>query len=604
MGGLIVVSLGVVGASFPLGAQALEQARRDVVTRAVGYVDQIIAPVVEGRSSSGRFSNGETVALRSRIAEGINGDEVESIMLWSKSGGFLLFSTAGVGPRTRAPVEVRSAARGSVESSLSGRADRRLLATFVPTPAGTDPSAVAQVVQRYAPIEARVEDSWNTIRIGAGGAAALFLALLLLSRARSTRERAGDRGFASSNNDREARTLTPASAKVEGKLAKAEEARAALEEQLGQLRTQTAAAEARSAERAAVFGVQITAAEARVKELEGLLRESEARASQVAREAPFADAVAERDRSHGGNAELERELAETRSQLKASRSRLEELEPLLALSAARVEDVEARATRGARVADARAQKAEAKADGHERRLQVAETRVIELETYIADAEKRLAASATAAEESALRIRELQGQLEGARHDGEAALRQAEQARARSEDVSEAEDSGSTETQGSDRRADLIEAQMREMEGRAAQLEEIARSAEERAATARLEADDAVGALRQQLAEAHRAGKDAFRLVAEVRADLERTTAELERTRAELDAERARKTEPEEVASGNGRAERPESTDQEATTPADEPPDEGRGPSLRFRLAHSAAQRKGKRDRDEMWSPQT
>jgi len=668
LGGLALLCVAVVGASVLLEAQALEQARRDAIARATAYVDDLIAPVLVGRSSTGAFSADESDALLARIGNRIQDDGVARVRLWSPSGGLLFSTDDEDDSRVDAPAEVRIAGKGSVESSLTEGSNRRLLEAFVPTPVGDDPSAVAQVDQRYRPIEAEVQSSWRTIRLGAGGSAAFFLALLLLSFARGGRVKSGAGGFGTPGSARSARMVQPAP-EVEGlekKLEKSEEARRALEEQLEQLRSQVAGAEAKAADRVQVFESQVSDAQAQAKELEALLRDAESRATRTAHEAPFTDAVEERDATDEGVGRLKRELATARSELETSRARLEELEPLVAQSAARVEDAEARANRGTRAADVRAEEAEARADERERRLQVAETRVIELETFARDAEQRLAASSDAAERSALRIRELEGKLEGARHDHEATLRRAQDAEASLEASTTADGEGSRRAVEAEGRVNELQARIQEMESHTAQLEELARAAEERAGTARFEADDAIRAqkalesrleqaqvspamhdravderahivpdVQQELADAHRAGKEAFKLAGEAR-------AELEKVRAELVAERARAVDAEaRAADALGRAEdlaghleatgwtppaiestslpttvgngHPESSEPDAdglepeqepeeVEPPDDTDEAETGPSLRFRLARSAAQRKGRaKDQDQMWS---
>ena len=663
MVGLIVLCAGGVGASFLLESRALDQAERDAVARASSYVDEAVAPVI-GRSSTGPLSTFEVDALHTRV-ERIGDDGVVRVRLWSPSGTLLFSTDRGETSDLQAPGEVPLAADGSLERTIFEESDRMILATFVPTPAGEDPTVVAQVDQSYQPIASAVKDSWGTVRMGAGGAAAFFLAMLLLSFARRSRVKAAPvGGFGTAGSARPARRDgTYPESGLEKKLEKSEQSRAALEEQLDQLRTQMAGAEARDAERAQLFESRVVDSHARTKELEDLLRDAEGRAGHATREAPFTDAIAEGERSDGRSRELERELAGARSELEAARSRLEELEPLVAHSAASVEDAEARATQGARAADVRAKEAEARAEERERRLKVAETRVIELESFARDSEQRLAASADAAESSALRIRELEGKLEGARHDNEAALQRAEAAEASLEGVAKIDGGdGSIQSKEAERPADALQERVVELESHTAQLEELARSAEERAGQARFEADEAIRAqkaveaklehlqsdptrrdpsagerpdaadLEQQLAEAHRAGKEAFRMTSEARAELERITVELETQRArvaELEARLADATAgaevtpdpepvptpdapvppsdvPGEVGSGD-----PDTNGQASNDSAPEIDEEVEdGHSLRFRLARSAAQRKGRaKDKDQdhgdgqdqMWS---
>ena len=265
MVGLAVLCAAAAAASLLLESQGLEQALRDARGQAVAYVDDVITPVVARRSAFRAFSVSESEDLRARIDEGIHDPDVTRVRLWS-TGGSLLFSTDDRdGLREPAPAEVRRAARGdgSVRSSVDpGRANGgspTSFRSFVPVPAGSDPSvAVAQVDQRYRPIEAEVKDTWRTVRTGAGGGAALFLALFLLSLARRTRPgHAGSAGFERPRTERPKVEPPPEVQALEKRLEKTEDARGALEEQLEQLRTQVAGTAARAVEQEQVFEAQL-----------------------------------------------------------------------------------------------------------------------------------------------------------------------------------------------------------------------------------------------------------------------------------------------------------------------------------------------------------
>jgi hypothetical protein len=617
----------VVGATFVLEPQGLDQALRDARRQAITYVDDVIMPIVAGRPYVRRFSVAESQDLRSRIERRIGNVDVSRIRLWS-TGGVLLFSTDDRdGSRETAPREVRRAGKGdgSVESRLDpSRAEGgspTWLMTFIPVPASRDPSAaVAQVDQPYLPIESGVKDFWRTVRVATGAGAAFFVALFLLSLAR--RRRVTPVGSAGFEGRQPRRVPDPDDRALEKKLERSEEARAALEEQLGQLRTQVASAGARVVGQEQAFEAQLVRAKDREKELEGLLRDAEARAARSLRDAEFVDGNI--DAVSGTAGGLEQELALTRAELEAARSRLDELEPLVASSAARVHDAESRADKGARAADARTQEVVAKADEQARQLHVASARVAELEKFVRDAEQKMAASSDMAEQSALRIRELEGKLEGARRDAEAIARRAEEAETRRSEHAGADGDAARRAEEAERRAADLESRIQEMAAHQAQLEELARAAEERAGTARFEADEAlrskqtleskleqsgaerempngrVADLERQLVEAHQAGKRAVRAASELRAELERTQAELAIAHAGASggqvgngatADAPERAEPQEVAPPSEVAETDaalETNGQEAPeVPAEE------GPSLRFRLARSAATKKGR-----------
>jgi hypothetical protein len=205
----------------------------------------------------------------------------------------------------------------------------------------------------------------------------------------------------------------------------------------------------------------------------------------------------------------------------------------------------------------------------------------------------------------------------------------------------------------------LQARVDEMQAHMTQLEELVRAAEERAATDRFEMDETLrekqaleakleaaqatfeeragdgsertAELERQLKEAHEAGKRAIRAAGEARAELELARGELAVAEArvteaealayaEADAARAEVALERQLgevegsgpsigveAEPNGRRREPAASEAEANghDTDDEPDEEGlddEGPSLRFRLARTAANKKGKvADRESMWS---
>lgn len=690
--GLALLCAAGAAASLPLEARSLEQAERDAVLRATGYVADAIEPVVGGRASVTPLQGSEASVLTTRIERATRGADVSAARLWSL-GGTLLFSTAGdAAARADAPSQVRAAAGGSVESVVAE--DGTVLQTFVPMPTGGDPVAVAQIDQPYEAIAAPATDLWHTVRLGAGGSAALFAALLLLSMARRGRRTrpvgeeapasegapAGDApepkrrlrigpkaraaaaagGFGTAGSARPARREDVSDDTLRKRLQKSEEARAALEEQLAQLRTQVAGEEVRNEERTHALTEQVADATARTKELEAMLGATGTEPGNAESGSPFARAAVEASADERIRA-LEGEVAEATAELEQARERLAELEPLVAHSAARVEDAEARASQKAKDAEVRSKEAQGQADEQARRVEAAESRVHELEAYAKDAEQRMAAALDASRAASSRIRELEGQLEGARHDQEALRRRLETLEA----------SGSPQPEGGEpdraadgaRQVDELQSRLAEMEGRTAELEDLARAAEERATVARAEADEAtrvnaslerevkelrrsVGAsdasdgtsdasdgtrpsseLEAELHEAHKAGIEAFRLAGEAKKALESTLRELDAERAKTaeleqrfaaaigEAPAADPVAPADDAPGSGGesvgddadavSEPPLEGDDGASVEDDGEGDPEDGPSLRFRLARSAAQRKGRKDPDQeptgMWT---
>jgi colicin import membrane protein len=257
-------------------------------------------------------------------------------------------------------------------------------------------------------------------------------------------------------------------------------------------------------------------------------------------------------------------------------------------------------------------------------------------------------------------------MDGARHDAQAATERAEGAEALLAESAATDQDAVGRAQEAERRAEEegrraegLQARVDEMQAHMTQLEELVRAAEERAATDRFEMDETLrekqaleakleaaqapfderagdgseptAELERQLKEAHEAGKLAIRAAGEARAELELARGELAVAEArvteaealayaEADAARAEVALERQLgevegsdptigveAEPNGRRREPAASEAEANghDTDDEPDEEGlddEGPSLRFRLARTAANKKGKvADRESMWS---
>ena len=172
---LILLMTGVAG--------AVEDERRLAEARATGYVDQVIAPRLEG------YLTGQAEqALRGAVERSILSDErVERVRIWAPNGS-LLFSTDRadrLGSQAALNDELlRDVSDGTTitrsDISDTGGADdheRTLLRTYTPF-AG---SVIAEVDQTDEGTLASVRSEWLGYQILAGVCIALFLILSILS---------------------------------------------------------------------------------------------------------------------------------------------------------------------------------------------------------------------------------------------------------------------------------------------------------------------------------------------------------------------------------------------------------------------------------------
>jgi hypothetical protein len=181
--GLALVALIGLAYAIMAGGRAVDDERAASQGRAVGYVDQVLAPRLQGHDLAAPISGLDGAVRRSILSD----TRVSRIRVWSADGE-LLFSTDGSDrPGSHAGLNdplLRVAEReGPItrsDFSDSGGADdpeRSLLRTYVPL--GT--TAVAEVDQTDAGTVGPVRTEWLSYQFLAGGVLLLFLIVIGLS---------------------------------------------------------------------------------------------------------------------------------------------------------------------------------------------------------------------------------------------------------------------------------------------------------------------------------------------------------------------------------------------------------------------------------------
>lgn len=181
--GLALAAL--IGLAFAIttGGRAVDDERAASQGRAVRYVDQVLAPRLDGHDLAAPISGLDDAVRRSILSD----TRVSRIRIWSADGA-LLFSTDGSDrPGSNAGlndpllrVAEREGAITRSDFSDSGGADdpeRSLLRTYIPL--GT--TAVAEVDQTDAGTVGPVRTEWLSYQILAGGMLLLFLVIIGLS---------------------------------------------------------------------------------------------------------------------------------------------------------------------------------------------------------------------------------------------------------------------------------------------------------------------------------------------------------------------------------------------------------------------------------------
>ncbi|TMK36748.1 MAG: hypothetical protein E6G58_04290 [Actinobacteria bacterium] len=192
---VVMCGLFVAGASF-MQRSALTSKVKSQESKASAIVRQIVAPALGGANLTKPLPSGTAVKLRNQLQKGpLAGGVIVRVRIFSQDGTLLFSSDAGDDPGTK-PGDadaIRSAAGGAATGvvgidrvSIGTRPTSiELLHTYVRLQgARGKPSGAVSVDQRYAPIEAASQKPWHTAELGLGAAAVVFLliTLLLLSR--------------------------------------------------------------------------------------------------------------------------------------------------------------------------------------------------------------------------------------------------------------------------------------------------------------------------------------------------------------------------------------------------------------------------------------
>lgn len=652
-----MAALAVAGSST-MASRSLASKMDEAELRVSGFVAEEIAPSLEGIDLTEQIEGDDADRLTNKLQRGVlSSGATARVRVFAPNGILLYSSDEGdrVGSTSTGNVDlIRAAAGGALASTTGGdqvvtdgRAQSlQLLQVYAPLVADGPSEAAVGVDLRYKAIVASASRPWETIQFGAALAAValLLLALFELARAITAKSLAARSGFTGTDAARAAARAAAKEAKVRHGLEdQIESARAQLRAreqenvhaaqrfatQLEELSRRLEEAERREAapagriddpaavQAAIARAEQAEAREAAAKEAIGSLEEALARARSV----PVADAGASEE------AELLRaELAWTRERLQETGTGLDDARARASALEARVADAAALEGRLSAMEELERRVADAELALNVERQRAAATEDARaaLEVQLAAAMVRgdemtpeLSAVTARAEEAEARARELQGELDARRSELETARAGTQTIRA---------DLESVRREAADLTAALQmrDALIREAEERAAEAEGASAAltaAREAAGPGAARADDRVAELERALAgsndeleQSQMRLRRAYAEVESVRAQLEAATprmgldaddgatSEIQRLRVELGQAIER------AAAAESRASRLQADLAEAR--ADSDPLDGGGSdaagedddrSLRFRLARSAARKKGLGEDEQMWS---
>jgi hypothetical protein len=457
--GLALVCASGAGASLYLQQRAVEQQRSHARERAVAYASQVVAPPLADRSISGAIDGQASNEVASALKKEVFSSDptVMLVRLWA-SDGRLMFSSNPKelpGPSQAGDVaSIRAASKhgGKVTSAMSAG----VLSVYAPLHVGGQVVGAVEVDRDEATVERSIEVPWILGRTVAAGAAGFFVVLTLLSFVRFGRRRskrlagkAFTNGSADPVSGKGLGAEGQADGRLQSKLAKAEEARKALEAELSQLRTQVATANEAAQRRVAQLekaleiagaqakdeqGYPATAGlEAKVKDLESALAVAKSRAAEVearsgdmaarygenqtiaersqteaeaaraelasvqARASDAATALEELERrvadGEAAKTDLKQQIAKLQEELRWAQAQTTETQPILQEATAKAQEEKSRAEElldRATRAEARFHDAEARAAQAESRSVMAETRAAEALSRADEAEKRAA----------------------------------------------------------------------------------------------------------------------------------------------------------------------------------------------------------------------
>ncbi len=203
-GGVGVLLLLVLGASFLMMGRARDDAEADAQLRAEQFAVSVITPELTPELVSKDILGPDYRALLATVQEGMAAEpNVVRVRIW-KPDGDLIFSTAARDdieefnavndPQIAAAadgqtVSIVAEADAAPPAGLEG-SDEKLFVTYVPLQFtnDADPSGVIEVDQGYAAIDEEANKLWRPVQIGVA-AALILLAVLFAFSQRSSRSR-------------------------------------------------------------------------------------------------------------------------------------------------------------------------------------------------------------------------------------------------------------------------------------------------------------------------------------------------------------------------------------------------------------------------------
>ncbi|MBI3648393.1 MAG: hypothetical protein HY240_06565 [Actinobacteria bacterium] len=508
--GAALVCVAVAAGSVWLQQRALAQGRADAENRAATYADQVVSPPLADRIISGPIEGGAAAELSTALNKEVfaTNKAVEVIRIWSPTGDLLFSSDDGdkLGPNKLADQSaIRAAVKG--DGKVTSSVARDVLSSYVWLRVGGKTVGAVEVDTNQTMIEAAARQPWTMVRTVAAGLAGFFLLLTLVSFipfGRRAAKRA--RGKAFQQDEAFGGSPTKELDRTRAKLEKAEQGRAALEVELGQLRTQIATAS--------------EGAERRVAQLEKALE--------------LADQQLKRAQASPATAALDAKIGALESALAGAKAHAAEVE-------ARVSDMASRSTENQTIA----QRSQEEAEAARAQLALVEARAAQAEAKIEELERKLTDVELAKSELKDRNAQVEEELRWTRAQQtesqpilqEAAVRSQEE-KARAEEMLERATRAEARFADADARAARAEQRAAEAEQRAAAVEAPGGLLQASGASAETGSDERVRALEEELAAARREEVDLRAELGDVSSRLEQMEARVKRAYAEAEAAQA------------------------------------------------------------------
>lgn len=563
--GLAIGSVVAVGASVFLQGSALKQDRAGAETRATSYASQVVEPAFGGEQPTAPITGEVQADLTARLQEDVFAvdDVVDRVRVWAPSGE-LLFSTDEEDQAGQTKSDNLDAIKAAVKNEgvvtatlVSGPEPR--LTIFVPLRLSGPPSGAVEIDDDYVLIVANARQPWGTARTVAIGLAVLFGLLTLVSFVPIGRAAAQQaRGRAVVDEGHPQPTSAPSNPKPPGsapsnreqdrmrsKLEKSEQGRKALETELEQLRLQIGRGRDESTGRIRELEEQLSAANARVKEVSAFTPASEHQTRIQELEQVLADATTRTEQIEAKALDLTSNVTHSESMALRMQAEAEDARRELASVASRVALADSKAAEAEMKAnDAETAKSEMKArlEKLEEELRWSQAQQVETQPLLHEASGRLQEAKSRADEALARATKMEERA----LDAEAAASRLEERLAQAEvKASQGASAGDTGTAG--RTAELatelaaVNAQNAESATRAAELERMLEASvtrgeqlAERTSDLELRLKGSSDATRQAVANAEAAAAELATARAQL-SELEATAASSEARASELES---------------------------------------------------------------------